>query len=356
MNEIQKLALQTKYNMGPYNEELISIIIDLLEENTPSVAVDLAYKEAGYLSHMEDVLVNGSIKASQIGLAPVQLSLNLNLAKNYFLFTKFDKGVSLSDTIHSGESQKAVKSVLKDYFKFKGNVTDLTKQIGKVNTANPTLSKTAQDLINEYRREGFASKESINALKKLQKSLVNGSGIMASYNKLIKAIEAGRDIEKAVGYAVKKKAGYINERISRTEIARSYDMSFTRGAHESGATGFQWILSASHPRADICDCYAEADAYGMGKGVYPIDAGARVPAHPNCLCSKTAVYPENKGRYSQERVKKYLDGLSEKKRAQIIGASNSEKKKNYIKGLDKRGFQPDDKANRMISKSVLKEG
>ena len=41
---------------------------------------------------------------------------------------------------------------------------------------------------------------------------------------------------------------------------------------------------------DICDMYAEADLYGLGKGVFPKDAAPVNPAHPHCLCHYAPVY------------------------------------------------------------------
>ena len=33
----------------------------------------------------------------------------------------------------------------------------------------------------------------------------------------------------------------------------------------------QWKLSSAHPCYDICDLYANADLYGLGKGIFPKD-------------------------------------------------------------------------------------
>lgn len=53
---------------------------------------------------------------------------------------------------------------------------------------------------------------------------------------------------------------------------------------------YQWKLGSRHPAEDICDMYANADLYGMGKGVFPKDKVVPQPAHPHCLCHYAPVY------------------------------------------------------------------
>lgn len=46
----------------------------------------------------------------------------------------------------------------------------------------------------------------------------------------------------------------------------------------------QWKLSSAHPCYDICDLYANADLYGLGKGIFLKNKVPMLPAHPNCMC------------------------------------------------------------------------
>lgn len=74
-------------------------------------------------------------------------------------------------------------------------------------------------------------------------------------------------------------------RLARTEMSNA----FREGTYAAGRTnpsykGVRWLLSGSHPVADICDDYAEADLYGLGPGGYPKGEEPPTP-HPNCLCS-----------------------------------------------------------------------
>ena len=54
--------------------------------------------------------------------------------------------------------------------------------------------------------------------------------------------------------------------------------------NDDDIVAYKWRLAARHPRFDICDFYANADLYGLGKGVYPKDKLPTLPAHPHCMC------------------------------------------------------------------------
>ncbi len=74
--------------------------------------------------------------------------------------------------------------------------------------------------------------------------------------------------------------------------------AFQEGVYAAGAVnpsyiGIRWNLSASHPEPDICNELAEADLYGLGKGVYKAGEEPVLP-HPNCLCFATPVVKETK--------------------------------------------------------------
>lgn len=111
--------------------------------------------------------------------------------------------------------------------------------------------------------------------------------VRAAYNKVAAAVEDGNEIrlQKAIYNATQEKARYHAERIARTENARAYaDGQMNRFLDDDDIVAFQWKLSSRHPRYDICDFYANADLYGLGKGVYPKGKFPRLPAHPHCMC------------------------------------------------------------------------
>lgn len=79
-------------------------------------------------------------------------------------------------------------------------------------------------------------------------------------------------------------------RVLRTEINRAHGERYKQLVREDDeAVGLRFCLSPRHPRRDICDVHASADLYGLGAGVYPVDA-CPWPAHPNTFSYVEAVY------------------------------------------------------------------
>ena len=121
--------------------------------------------------------------------------------------------------------------------------------------------------------------------------------------------------------------------------------------------GFRSVLSTDHPVTDICDHYAEVDAYGMGAGVYPKTASCGIPYHPNCLCMKEEVFRgevERVGRYSEKRVEKYLKDLPMQKQKLIVGARNANAGR-YVQSVKKQGFRPNEKRMDKLPKDLIRE-
>jgi len=337
---------------------VISAILENLEDgDSVAVAVNKGFKSASYEAELSDITVGNTISASGFGLGE-QLTLNLNLAPDYYLFTHFANGVNLSDTIHRGEAQKAVKGVLNDYFKFKGNAQELTKKLTNINKfPNVDIPKELSELVRLSRGVGITKdsrvfQSQVNkayaSIRKLDaRKVTQTRDLKAAYTKLIDTVQSGApaQIDKALDYAFNKKVNYINSSIARTEFKRAYDMSINRQIEEDSlAVGFVWVLSPAHPRIDYCDLLADIGFFKKGT-----DADS----HVNCLCSKIIVYEMPKGgSYTKEKAINYIDGLSERDRKSIVGAKHSKYKKDYEKGLDKNGFNIT-KSPRMTSKSVI---
>ncbi len=106
------------------------------------------------------------------------------------------------------------------------------------------------------------------------------------FEKIYEAVEKGNEklINKAVKWWTYDKQLYRLKVISQTEQSRAYHLTQIEITKDNPyIVGYQWRLSHSHPRPDICDVYANVD-YGLGKGVFPKDKVPRQKAHPLCLC------------------------------------------------------------------------
>lgn len=134
-----------------------------------------------------------------------------------------------------------------------------------------------------------SAEEKRKLLRKVQRQVSKRTtaGLRAGYSEVIKVVESDneRKLEKAIEIATEEKTRYNAERIARTETARAYaDGQVSRYKDDDDIVAFQWKLGTRHPVFDICDFYANADLYGMGKGVYPKDKVPMLPAHPHCMC------------------------------------------------------------------------
>lgn len=193
----------------------------------------------------------------------------------------------------------------------RNEVADTIKQALKT---NKTVKGLAKSIFDGYGKGGIIPEASIpKFLRKLSDINISGEAtpeakrkqrellrsvkgkiarldtpyVRAAYNEVAAAVEDGNEVrlQKAIYTATQEKARYHAERIARTENARAYaDGQMSRYLDDEDVVAFQWKLSADHPRYDICDFYANADLYGLGKGVYPKDKFPTLPAHPHCMC------------------------------------------------------------------------
>lgn len=156
--------------------------------------------------------------------------------------------------------------------------------------------------------------------------------VRAAYNEVVTAVDDGNEIrlQKAIYNATQEKARYHAERIARTENARAYaDGQMNRYLDDNDIVAFQWKLSSRHPRYDICDFYANADLYGLGKGVYPKDKFPRLPAHPHCMCHIKPMteldIDVNKRHTNLEQAGlEYIKSLSKQQQEVLLGVNGRE--------------------------------
>ena len=195
----------------------------------------------------------------------------------------------------------------------------------------------AQDLpqyIKQVRKATLGDRKAIQTQKKALGNIVrlgrNGApnkALRASYVQLVKAVQEGTEeqLEKAIQVAVNEKSRYVAERIVRTEMARAYADGFLRKAmDDEDVVAKRFKLGTRHPKFDICDLYAGADLYGLGKGVYPKNSVPKIPVHPHCLCRYVEIFMgEINMKEQDERVQaggnEWLKNLSEARRKEVLG-------------------------------------
>ena len=174
---------------------------------------------------------------------------------------------------------------------------------------------------------GYKEKVYKAQLRSVQRQLsrLNTPALRVAYHMLAKAIDARNDeaLSKAIYTATQEQTRYFAERIARTELRRAYiDGFLAKYNDDPDVVAYQWRLSSAHPVTDICDVHANADLYGLGKGIYPKDKVPMLPAHPNCFCYLKPVR-DLKGKVETERIeaggREYLDTLSTRDRQRLLG-------------------------------------
>jgi hypothetical protein len=105
---------------------------------------------------------------------------------------------------------------------------------------------------------------------------------------------------------------YAAMRLARTEINNAFHQTAIRYTREMPwVEGYQWHLSGSHPKTDICNDLAERNG-GLGRGTYSKNNVPSKP-HPLCLCYITPATVDNARFYRNLRsgaYDRYLDDVT----------------------------------------------
>lgn len=265
----------------------------LKEGKTAKEAVKEAYKEYPVMKtlekelqkQLEEAMKRGAGEEIPINAIHDALSLvwspdNLTLSERT---TKGSKEITaqaasiIAEAIKKGKSVQKTALALFDGYGY-GHVLP-TQDI-------PEFMKKLSEIgkLTDYKGQTFRK-----TLRDVERQLkrVNVQGMKIAYRKVKEAIETGNEkkINKAVYVATQERTRYFARRIARTELARAYgDGAMAKWENDGDCVAFQWKLSTGHPFCDICDLYANADLYGMGKGIFPKDKVPTLPVHPNCMC------------------------------------------------------------------------
>lgn len=131
------------------------------------------------------------------------------------------------------------------------------------------------------------------ATERLSQNNAPNRTLKAVYKELVTHIERSEDrmMERSLKAAVEEKSRYIAERIARTESARAWADGFiARYGDDEDVVAYQWKTGSRHPEEDICDMYADADLWNLGRGIFPKDKCPILPIDPHCLCHLAPVF------------------------------------------------------------------
>lgn len=300
-------------------------------------AVSKEFPEVFKLNNMRAGLIEAA--AYGYGIVPsvvtgtVKKEWTRNLAESWD-----SSGMKLSEKLHGAEQKmhNMIADTVRQQMRRNAAWTDAARALydGYEQGGDVVRAQDLPQYIKQVRKATLGDRKAIQTQVKAMSRIVrlgrNGApnkALRASYVQLVKAVQEGTEeqLEKAIQVAVNEKSRYVAERIVRTEMARAYADGFLRKAmDDEDIVAIRFKLGTRHPKFDICDLYAGADLYGLGKGVYPKDKVPPLPVHPHCLCRYVELYVGevdlSKGRNQiQAGGNKWLEGLPEARRAEVLG-------------------------------------
>lgn len=194
-----------------------------------------------------------------------------------------------------------------------------------------TFSRT-NTLLPRYLREALLpdlSGDFDTIFARLQVAGLTTPALRAAYTAVLGGIEdlkkgKGQELlDKKLRVAFEEKARYLANRIAQTELHRAYAERQAKELMDDERVRFvQWRLSPYHPRADICDYFAEVDLYGVGAGIYPKEVAPVPVAHPFCGCVLAPRFTvRGKPRYNETAARGYFASKDQREAARIAGSA-----------------------------------
>lgn len=230
---------------------------------------------------------------------------------------KLDLDITLSKKLYDVLKNEAV-SVIKKHTKESAAALDLAKKLYEgYNFKNDPLK--VMEKLPKYLKNEVLKKAEKRALK------LKTPALKASYLKALKSHE-NENFNKNLKVAFYEKARFYAKRIALNESARAYNTAkATEFLNDENVQFVKYKMSHTHPRADICDYFANADLYGLGKGIYPKEKAPLTPCHPFCRCNLIPKYSiKGEANLNKKAVelaqKRYFDNLSLKKQSEILGS------------------------------------
>ena len=260
------------------------------------------------------------------------------IRKTWLNKTWAEDGLTLSERIARSPLRAEIANTISASMEAARSWTDTARQIQATGALREEIPAYLDDLIKQGRKvmsdvsptaRGRLLRQIRNTMKRVDAMVEKGASIQVkkAYAKIVKLVEDGSEVglDATIQYAMRVTARRNAERIARSEIAKAYrDAQVTDGIEDPDVVGWRSILSAGHPRPDICDFYAEANLYGLGPGVYPKDQPPPIPYHPNCMCSMQRVYIGNVKVFNSSRGVPTLKKMGRAKREILMGKAGAD--------------------------------
>jgi len=318
-----------------------------------------------YKELIETIIKNNVLDAVKLGYGgEIQFLNDDQLTKKMLTRSWVDDGINASKRINraTNKVKKAVADDITAIIREGDSNKKITKSIKKRIDAGDLDSDAIRSDITKLSRK-TKDKKTLLEVKRIRRELSKGPStkLKRSYERFLKAYESGDEIriQKAIDNAIDKKARYVAERISRSEVNRAWTEGFhLKHKDDEDVIGYKWKLSNGHREIfDQCDVYANSD-FGMGKGVFKKGLIPTQPAHPNCRCYLIPVYegdadPKD---FNLKNADKRIKNLDEKQKFMLMGDKNrklfNSGKISYQKAI--RGFEKPKAIKTRIVESEIK--
>lgn len=354
------------------SRKMAEAILTSLHNDTVDIdkLVDSLWIKLGLGKAFEEHVKQAIKKSYDIGWGEKTITLLPNLQNAWD-----SSGMNLSAKLHGADAEmrEAIVSVITQQLKLNTHCLTAARALydgynaDKV-TRRQTIPKYLAKVVEFSRRADLTRLERETLQAKVRKTrrqverLAQGGApnkaLKSAYMELLDACEHGTEkaLNRAVHNACEEKSRYIAERIARTESARAWADGFVeRYGNDEDVVAYRWKLSSRHPRFDICNLYAEANLWGLGKGIYPKDKTPNLPVHPHCLCHLAPVFSsELEGKTVVNQIeaggRQYIEGLNRESKKKLLGVTGYEQIKDGASWTTLARNYSSDKLGRRISK------
>lgn len=217
-----------------------------------------------------------------------QLTINFEkyAKENIEAATGYSKAITIDIAEKSGVNKITTSNVKNIYFRVNERAVEAVWSrtenglflSDRIWSKSQKYRKNMTDIIQSAVAEG---QDCAKTAKALEQYVLKGKKTLASEYPNMMSRMANR---------IPNNVSYEALRLARTEMTSAFGEATLSAAKVSpSCKGVKYILSASHPKPDICDDITGTDKHGLGIGVYPIDEAPLYPFHCNCLCITTTV-------------------------------------------------------------------
>jgi hypothetical protein len=314
---VEKLRAEG-WQLGPEAEQALSAYLDAAQAAIrPALETAIATMSTGALS---SAAISAAAEAAFGAQWPDGLTLSKRLW-NWDRETRSGLEKVLRDAIRQGQSANQTVYAMQRAIE-RAAAGEKFKIVERYREDWVTeLWQSAQTLIHDPKAKAQWAATVKDIKRHIDQLEVAGTRRAAErlFDQMREAVNAGNGdlAAKSVHWWIYDKQLYHLQRIARTEMATAGHRAVIDDTQDNpGIIGYQWRLSASHPRPDICDYYANIEM-GLGKGVWTKESVPPGKAHPHCMCllipRATPIPHKGSQDYAQ-----FIQGVSPERRAQLL--------------------------------------